>query len=149
MQRAAVRGGWKLSTYHSLDELHDCYCVDLYRVPEIGYTREAFRRTVALARQHGVKTVVPWIALGCGYRRQTGSEPWRFSLKWDYDLIYSWQLGREINHPWFSQDPERFAPWDYARFVCFYPGPDDSRCPYWWKHFVAYVRGATGVKELP
>ena len=39
-------------------------------VPEIGYTREAFNRTVAHAAEYNVSWVIPWIALGCGY-------PWR------------------------------------------------------------------------
>ena len=45
--------------------------------------------------------------------------------------------------------PERFAPWHAAKVVCFWPPPFDQRCPAWTRHFVAYVRGANGVKELP
>ena len=93
--------------------------------------------------------VTPWIALASGYRRQTDKYH-EFSIDWDYDLIYSWQLGAEINHPWFGapEQVERFAPWQKAKIAVFYPEPF-GRSPHWGKHFVAYVRGAHLVKSLP
>ena len=148
IQRTASKTGWRQAPWHSLDELHDTFVVSLYRVPEIGYTREAFRRTVENARQHGTQEVTPWVALAAGHRRQTQGKPWAFSMNWDYDLVYSWHLGWELNSSWFGDRPERFAPWNAAKVVCFYPGPGERRCPAWWKHFIAYVRGANGVRTL-
>ena len=110
--------------------------------------RETFRRTYELALKHGVGEVTPWVALASGYRRRLiKSKTWDHD--WDYDLIYSWQLGREVNTAWFGDRPDRFAPWDAARLVIFWPAPFDSRTPAWGKHFVAYVRGAMGVNVLP
>ena len=54
----------------------------------------------------------------------------------------------ELNSSWFGDRPERFAPWNAATVVCFYPGPGEKRCPAWWKHFIAYARGANGVRTL-
>ena len=85
-----------------------------------------------------------------------------YDLGWNYDYIYSWQLGLEINGAWFGARPARYAAWDFAKFVAFYPSIFDGRManvttvdastgrralsP--WKagmhHFVAYVMGATG-----
>lgn len=141
--------GWSEVNVHNLAEKNDGFSVSLYRVPEIGNTREAFRRTVKNARGHGVESVTPYVALGSGYRRQVSGAAWAWDFHWDYDLVYSWTLGREINHPWFGDRSERFAPWHAAKVVCFWPPPFDKRCPAWTRHFVAYVRGANGVKELP
>ena len=51
------------------NSLTDSYGTSLYSIPEIGYTRDAFRKTVANAQKHGVFDVVPWLALGCGFQR--------------------------------------------------------------------------------
>lgn len=141
--------GWSQVNIHNLSEKHDGFSVSLYRVPEIGYTRESFRRTAKNARAHDVDSVTPYVALGCGYRRQVSGAAWAWDFHWDYDLVYSWLLGQEINHSWFGDRPERFAPWHAAKAVCFWPPPFDKRCPVWTRHFIAYVRGANGVKELP
>ena len=141
--------GWSQATYFALDEKGDSFGCSLYQVPEIGYTREIFRRTARNAEQHGCTEVTPWIALASGYRRQTDQyDAW--SLDWNYDLIYSWKLGAEINHAWFGA-PERharFAPWDKAKIAVFYPEPF-GRTPHWPEHFIAYVRGAHQIKSLP
>jgi hypothetical protein len=93
-------------------------------------------------------SVTPWVALGAGYRRQPdNSQAW--DTDWDYDTVYSMLLGGEINLPWYGQQPERYAPWDAAEVVVFYPPPFDGRTPAWGKHFVAYARGAAGLDELP
>lgn len=76
-------------------------------------------------------------------------------------------LGREIHDPFYAKHPLRFAPWDKARRVALYPNPLDSTA---WlvpptindttgaavggdvtssvtlKHFVAYVKGAAGIR---
>jgi hypothetical protein len=141
--------GWSPARYLTLEEKGESFGCSLYRVPEIGYTRETYRRTARNARDHGYDEVTPWIALASGYRRQPDSfQEW--SYNWDYDLIYSWELGREVNRAWFGVDEraDRFAPWHMARVVVFYPEPF-GRSPHWGQHFVSYVRGANGIKELP
>ncbi|MGB0580558.1 MAG: hypothetical protein ACPGVU_12705 [Limisphaerales bacterium] len=145
----ASPSGWSEAKYFALDEKGDSFGCSLYNGPEIGYTREIFRRTAANAEKHGCSEVTPWIALGSGFRRQT-TEYHEFSLNWNYDLIYSWKLGAEINVPWYGvvEREKRFAPWRKAKVAIFYPEPF-GRSPYWIDHFVAYVRGANGNKELP
>ena len=66
------------------------------------------------------KVVTPWIALASGYRRQTDKYH-EWSHDWNYDLIYSWQLGVELNNAWYGV-PERagrFAPWNKAKIAIF------------------------------
>lgn len=149
VQPSAAPTGWSESTYFTLEEKGSTFACSLYRVPEIGYTRETFRRTAANALRHGCQEVTPWIALASGYRRQTDKFH-EFSLNWNYDLIYSWQLGAEVNQPWFGapERQQRFAPWRMARIAVFYPEPF-GRSPHWGQHFVAYVRGAHLVRQLP
>ncbi len=141
--------GWSEANYFALDEQGETFGCSLYQVPEIGYTREIFRRTARHAEQHGCDEVTPWIALASGYRRQTETYH-TFSLDWNYDLIYSWKLGAEVNHAWFGapERHERFAPWNKAKVAIFYPEPF-GRSPHWAAHFVAYVRGAHLIKALP
>ena len=131
-------------------------CCTLQTVPEIGYIRESFNRSVANAVAHNSTRVIPWIALGCGYRRQFDTFE-TFDLQWNYDYIYSWQLGKELNQPWFAQHPERFSSWDYASHTVFYPSIWDRRTAnvtvggelsHWraaMQHFVAYVLGSAGI----
>ena len=52
--------------------------------------------------------VIPWIALGCGYRREFDPAVWEtFDFGWNYDYYYSWMLGRELNGEWFAARPVR------------------------------------------
>ncbi len=150
VQRSAAPSGWSRTRYFDLKEKGETFACSLYRVPEIGYTREAFRRTVQHALAHGVQEVTPWVALASGYRRQVDVFH-RFDFDWNYDLIYSWQLGAELNQPWFGspEREQRFAPWRRAKVVVFYPQPFDPRSPHWGRHFVAYVRGAHLIRRLP
>jgi len=149
VQPGASPTGWSQSNYFALDEKGESFGCSLYQVPEIGYTRDIFRRTARNAEQHGCAEVTPWIALASGYRRQTDKYH-EFSLDWNYDLIYSWKLGAEVNHAWFGapERHERFAPWNKAKVAIFYPEPL-GRTPHWAEHFVAYVRGAHLIKSLP
>ena len=150
IKRAASESGWAKSRYSSLEEKGVAFACSLYTVPENGNTRETFRRTAKHAEEYGCEQVTPWIALASGYRRQT-TKFHEFSMDWNYDLIYSWTLGRELNHPWFAKKRlnERFAPWDKAKIAIFYPAPFYPKTPHWGQHFVAYVRGANGVTQLP
>ena len=146
---SASSTGWSSAGLFALDEKGESFGCSLYHVPEIGHTRETFRRTAQNAKRHGCEHITPWIALASGYRRQTDKFH-KFSMDWNYDLIYSWQLGAEINHPWFGapERHERFAPWNKARIAVFYPEPF-GRSPHWGEHFVAYVRGAHLIRSLP
>ena len=45
---------------------------------------------------------------------------------------FSWQLGAEINIPWYGQPGREymFAPWRFAQAVCFYAsGEGFAQCP--------------------
>ena len=151
--------GWSTEEYFTLQENTSAYAVSLYTVQEIGYTREAYDRTVALATAHNASTVTPWVSLGCGYRRGFDVMESTYDFLWNYDYIYSWQLGSEINNDWYGERPEQFAHWLHAGHVVFYPSIFDCRManvstsghaggpvspwPAGVHHFVAYVMGAT------
>ena len=152
IQNGSSKTGWEVTNFFSLKEKGNSFNCTLYTVPEIGITREIFRKTVKLALKYKQEEVTPWVALASGYRRKLDTfQVW--SPDWNYDLIYSWNLGAEINLPWFSSEAvrreQRFAPWNMAKIVVFYPPPFDQRTPHWAKHFVAYVRGAHDIKKLP
>lgn len=139
--------GWARGKGWTGKEIKAPLSCSLYRVLEIELTRETFRRTGKLADELGIEEVTPWVALASGVRR--GIKPsWQWKHDWDYDLVYSYIIGSELNHPWYGARPERFAPYNRAKIVIFYPAPFDIRTPHWGKHFIAYVRGATGVEML-
>ena len=76
------------------NSLTDSYGTSLYSIPEIGYTRDAFRKTVANAQKHGVFDVVPWLALGCGFQRTVkngnggfGDGTTTLNFDWNYEYI--------------------------------------------------------------
>ena len=75
---------------------------------------------------------------------------------------YSWILGAEINQPFYAKNPAKFAPWNFAKRAVFYPSVFEQEggmtvpvvTPHGnstliFLHFLAYVRGAAGVPELP
>lgn len=141
--------GWEDADYFTLREPGDHFSCYLEYLPDLTLTREVFKRTCRKADAFRVRDVIPWIALGC-------EAPYTFEginraqlAPGGYPVIYSWLLGAEINQTWYARRPERFAPWDRAPCVVFYPPAFDPRVPQWGRHFVAYVRGAQAVKELP
>jgi hypothetical protein len=150
--------------------LGDTFATSLYTVPEYEATRESYRRTVANALKCNVSFVTPWVWLGGGERRRinpTHDADTGGDSTWDYDVAYSWMIGKEIADPFYAKHPARFAPWNRARVVALYPNPLDSSA---WtvapvinhstgaavggdvlssvtlKHFVAYVKGAAGIR---
>ena len=99
-----------------------------------------------MADEMDVHEVTPYVALAAGTQRTlTGVH---FEQDWRYDIIYSYQMGAELNNKWYSEHPEKYAPYEYAKVIFLYPAPLDPKTPEWARHFIAYVRGATGVKEL-
>ena len=142
-----IRGfGWKKSAYWTGQEIKTSLSCSLYTVPEIEHTRETFRRTCKLADEIGINEVTPWVALAAGARRNLKGVYYEPDLR--YDIIYSYQIGAELNNKWYSARPEVYAPYEYAKVIVFYPGPFNPKTPDWARHFIAYVRGATGVKKL-
>ncbi len=147
IQRVWGGDGWARMTYFTGKEIKAPLSCLLYTIPEIERMRETFRRTCKLADELSIEEVTPWVSLASGFRRGlVKGQFWDFN--WPYDLIYSYQIGAELNIPWYSQNPKRYAQYNRAKIICFYPAPFDSRTPEWGRHFIAYVRGATGVKDL-
>ena len=164
--------GWFRDWWYTLapDELGDSLSLSLYSVPEIRTTMLAFNRTVQTAAKLQLKKVVPWMCLGCGFRRDVlyplgGNVLYR--AVWDYDVSYSFLLGAMMHEklPWSGPpEPERYGDWSYAKLGVFFPGivdtmdeqckagvNPDSPCNVFnltearevrLRHFVAYVRGA-------
>ena len=145
---------------YTLRERGPGYSVALYTLPEIFAMRGRFAQTVANAAAHnqsGALTggVSPWLALGAGYKRNANaSHPLSFDFTWDFDRVYSWQFGREVNNPWYGLRPENYAPWNAAKVILFYPSIFDLRSPaagpgnkstVAMQHFASYVRGANGL----
>ena len=87
-----------------------------------------------------------WIGIGWGHRRLVD----KFKVhdfNYDYDPIYSWTLGADINSTWRGNQGERFGPWNRVPTVAFYAEPW-GRVVNFHKHFVAYVLGAHGIQSL-
>jgi len=143
--------GWSATAWNTFDNKADSFSCDVYRVPEITEMRETFRRTydmaISIPDHPQPREVTPWIGLGAGYQRDFDFQHW--VENWDYPTIYTWMLGAEINNAWYGDRPKRYAPWNAAKVCVFYPPPFDPRSPAWVKHFVAYCRGAQGMKILP
>jgi alpha-galactosidase len=152
--------GWVPPELYVGDELGDSYGPILYNVNELALMRENYNRVVANARTHNTSKVVPWIALGAGSPRVVSASAGfgEFSWAFDYERIYSWMLGRELNDPYFAQYPDLYAAWDCATEAVLYPlawdprgkrvGPTNGDTALV-RHFVSYVLGAAGVLALP
>ncbi len=119
----------------------------LYSVHKSETTRETLRRTYEHAQQHGIDEVVPWIALGSGYGWKNDVWERSFHMNYPYHIAYSRELGAQMNMPWYQTKP-RYGPWNKVKIGIFYPEPF-GRTHDWGRHFVAYVRGASGIIELP
>lgn len=150
VHEAATPTGWKENDHFTFGERGDGFSCTLYKVPEIGITRETFRRTVARAEaiRGEPVDVNPWVGLAAGYRRVVDAFH-QYTKDWRYELIYSYMIGKELNYPWFGaeEQEQRYAPWRRARVVMFYPSPFvDS--PKFGEHLVSYIRGAHRVKNL-
>lgn len=140
--------GRAISGLFTLREKGDSFSVVLYHVNERDTTRRTYWRAYREAVLHNVSEVTAWVALGTAYLRlPDGQKVWSFENI--YDVSISWQLGAEINDPWYSDRASQFAPYHAAKYVIFWPTAFDDRVADWGRHFVAYVRGAHGITEIP
>eukprot|EP01046_Picozoa_sp_COSAG06_P007206 COSAG06_NODE_349_length_16992_cov_9.318712_12_plen_624_part_00 len=147
------------NTEYSLSGQHmQSFSCEIYTVGELQTQREAFNRTVNSAKAHGLSRVTPWIWLGGGSRRVVASIAGRYNdEKWNYEMIYSWMLGLEINQPYYGRFPARFSQWGAAERVAFYPSMFSNidivqtpcgNCSVRLQHFIAYVHGAANMTSL-
>ncbi|MCK4657934.1 MAG: PKD domain-containing protein [Phycisphaerae bacterium] len=139
-QRGQVR-----KPFFTLEEMGDTFACSVYNGPDMETSRETIRATCENAHQHGVEDVTVWVGLAYGWLTQDGP----LEQNWNYDVSASWQLGFEINNPSPANPMGQPALLNMIRFVSFFPKPFQVETPYWGKHFVAYVRGAHGIAELP
>lgn len=140
--------GRAISGLFTFREKGDSFSVPLYHVNERDTTRRIYWRAYREAVLHNVSEVTPWVALGTAYQRlPDGEKVWSFENI--YDVSISWQLGAEINDPWYGDRANQFAPYHAATHIIFWPHAFDDRVPDWGRHFVAYVRGAHGITEIP
>lgn len=129
--------GWSWMPHHGEGSYAVGYSCRLYAVPNWHQMEVTFRKTAEL----GVGPVVPWVALGAGYKSKENGLARQWVSPWDYHRTDSWQAGWQINNRWFGDRPEKFAPWNRADIVVLYPNPlkNDVQTA----HFVDYVKGAT------
>lgn len=153
---------------YTLEEQGSSFSISLYTIPEILREREYYTRTVAAAMKYNMSgprpgtttAVTPWLALGCGNLRvpQIGKRG-PFSFTFNYEMVYSWQMGLEINNPYYGDSTREtmYAPWRYATAVAMYPSIFDtraipagpgSRSTSMMQHFVSYVRGANELNGV-
>ncbi|MCH8244106.1 MAG: hypothetical protein IH897_16070 [Planctomycetes bacterium] len=135
---------WCAKNLFTLDEMGETFNCSLYYPHATQLMIDTFRQTHQKAVAHGVTEIMPWVSLGSGWDL---SRRWHFDL--EYDVAASWDLGAQINDPYYGDRPDEYAPWHDAPLVCFYPRPFNAATPSWGLHFVAYVRGAHGIAELP
>ena len=129
-----------------------------YEPGEPQLERDQYNGTVADAWRRGIHTVVPYIALGCGWISPgfefdgdgTMQHHGSFANFLDYDKRYSAQLGAQVNRPEYASSD--FGEWGATEYAVFYPSPLDTRgsaspttpgSTHYMDHLLAYVRGAT------
>lgn len=148
--RSMVKQGdvrWEKSPYFTGKEILTTFSCSFYSLPEIETMREKYRKTVSMADEYNIEDVTVYIALAAGFRRGIKKSVY-WDNDWDYDLIYSYMAGAELNVPWYARHIDAYAPYDRCKIIVFYPPPFHKDTPEWGKHFIAYVRGATGIKDL-
>ena len=171
--------GWWDTAWYTLSEIDNRQLsTSLYTVPERSTMRIQYQRTLEKMHNESTRCeadntrraaaglptrwcpdrVVPWISLGAGNRPSdnlTQGTGYEYGLPWDYPRWYSWELGRDINNATARTPTTNF--FDFAKNVVFYPSAFDKHSPQLGRsdltvmllHFVAYCRGAAGIKELP
>ena len=134
------------------------FAVSLYEPGEPQLERDQFNTTVSAAWARGVNSVVPYIALGCGWvspgfvfdNTGTMTHHGSFAKFLEYDDQYSAQLGRQVNRPEYASSD--FGEWQAAEMGIFYPSPLDVRgkasakttgSTHYMDHLLAFIHGAT------
>ncbi len=133
--------------YFTGKEIMPSLSCSLYTLPEMEGMRQTFKKTCELADSYNIKEVIPWVALASGSRHGLVKKLY-WTDDWDYDLIYSYMMGTELNVPWYAAQKDKYPEYDRAKVIVFFPDPFNRPSPAWGKHFIAYVRGATGVRDL-
>jgi hypothetical protein len=133
--------------YFTGKEIMPTLSCSFYTLPEMEGMRQVFRKTCELADSYNIKEVTPWVALASGYKHDL-IKKLKWTFDWDYDLIYSYMMGAELNVQWYAAQKDKYPEYDRAKVIVFYPDPFDRLSPAWGKHFIAYVRGATNVRDL-
>ena len=59
---------------------------------------------------------------------------------YDYDTVYDWMAGAELNVPKYAARPLTYAPYNHTSRIIVYPSVFVHRHQLW--HFLAYARGA-------
>jgi hypothetical protein len=137
---------WVKTRYWTYNEIKSPLSCSLYTVPETARMLETLRRTAELAVEKNINEVVPYVALAAGYHPKYRGHYWR--LDWPYDLKYSHKIGQILNAGDSNEPTKGFVVNEWVKVINLYPGPFDERVPDWARHFIAYVRGATGVQDL-
>jgi hypothetical protein len=130
---------WIKTLYFTGKEIMPSLSCSLYRLPDGTDTQLRFVYTCELAKKMNITDVTPWVALASGHKRNI-IKKYVWEDNWDFAPNISYRLGKELN----STQP----PFDHAKVIVFFPAPFNKGTPAWGKHFVAYVRGATGVEDL-
>ena len=117
--RAASPNGWAVPTWFTLNERGDSYAVALYSVPELGYTRQKVNLTISNAMRHGSDPVTAWLSLCGGYRTDFLYDENSFDFEWDWDRIYSWKMGYELDNNCATLCRDRYADYDKVKTVVF------------------------------
>lgn len=138
------RNTWVRRREFTGKEIMTSLSCSLYQIVEQEAMRQTYRLTCKWADELGVNDVTPWVALGAGYygpRRTWISD-------YEYPVEYSHQMGAELNIPVYSDQFEKYADYNRAKVIVFYPQPFNAKTPGWAKHFIAYARGAAEIKDL-
>lgn len=141
-----IRWG-KKTPYWTGKEMKSSLSCSLYFLPKESLVDDTYRQTCAMADSLGIESVVAYVSLASGYKfKPSGRAYWE--KDWDYDPIYSYRMGAKLNMSEYQDklaaDPEYFR----SDIIALYPNPFRTEAPAWGKHFIAYVRGATGVSDL-
>ena len=150
--------------WFSLHERGDSYSLPMYSIGDLGYSRQAFALTAAAATAANVSDVTPWVLLGGGMVPTFQLQDFRFY--WDYPLMNSWQIGRDINQP--CPFGGRLGGLAHAKVAVLWPSPTSCACgdptcivggefctpavgdtSMRQQHFVSYVLGANCINMLP
>lgn len=134
--------------HFTLQEMGDTISQWIYSIPYEEHTRRKMQLAYDIAQENGASIFTTWVALNVGFD-VTDDANKHWASPWDYDVAISWQTGAKLNDPSYFANYEEAAPWRAADPIVLYPRPFSSDLPNWGKHFVAYVRGAHGIAELP